>query len=103
MALMEYNLNLILIPSSLRVETTALCADRRSVPTLTKHTSLKLTVGLKLSSLPPEPRNYREFLNYPRRPQLQVAMNDEFDALTEIDTFRSATAEEIANNEILPA
>jgi hypothetical protein len=30
-------------------------------------------------------------------------MNDEFDALTEIDTFRSATAEEIANNEILPA
>jgi hypothetical protein len=30
-------------------------------------------------------------------------MNDEFDALTEIDTFRPATAEEIANNKILPA
>jgi hypothetical protein len=64
---------------------------------------IKPTVGLKLSSLPPEPRNYREFLNHPRRPQLQVAMNDEFDALTEINTFRPATAEEIANNEILPA
>jgi hypothetical protein len=64
---------------------------------------IKPTVGLKLSSLPPEPRNYRQFLNHPRRPQLQVAMNDEFDALTEIDTFRPATAEEIANNEILPA
>jgi hypothetical protein len=54
-------------------------------------------------SLPPEPRNYHEFLNHPRRPQLQVAMNDEIDALTEIDTFRPATAEEIANNKILPA
>jgi hypothetical protein len=66
-------------------------------------TLIKPTVGLKLSSLPPEPRNYREFLNHPRRQQLQVAMNDEFDALTEFDTFRPATAEEIANNKILPA
>jgi hypothetical protein len=30
-------------------------------------------------------------------------MNDEFNALTEINTFRPATAKEIANNKILSA
>jgi hypothetical protein len=64
---------------------------------------IKPTMGLKLSSLPPEPRNYQKFMNHPQRPQLQAAMNDEFNALMEIDTFRPATAKEIANNEILPA
>jgi hypothetical protein len=53
MALMEYNLNLILIPSSLRVETTALRADRRSVPTLTKRTSLKESVPASRQELEP--------------------------------------------------
>jgi hypothetical protein len=66
---------------------------------------IKPTVGSKLSSLPPEPRNYKQFQSHPRRPQLQVAMDEEYNALTEIGTWRPATPEEISahGHQILPA
>jgi hypothetical protein len=66
---------------------------------------IKPTVGSKLSSLPPEPRNYKQFRSHPRRPQLQVAMDEEYNVLTEIGTRRPATPEEIAahRHQILPA
>jgi hypothetical protein len=39
---------------------------------------VKPTVGSKLSSLPPEPRNWKEFKTHPCRDDLQLAMDDEY-------------------------
>jgi hypothetical protein len=64
---------------------------------------IKPVVGSKLSELPPEPRNYRDFLKHPRCNDLQLAMDDEFTALILNGTWRPATAEEIATHEIIPA
>ncbi|KAA8621799.1 rve domain-containing protein [Pyrenophora tritici-repentis] len=63
---------------------------------------VKPTLGSKLSELPPEPRNYRQFLKHPRRDDLQLAMDDEYNALIANGTWRPATAEEIAKYEIIP-
>jgi hypothetical protein len=65
---------------------------------------IKPTVSSNLSSLPPEPRNYKQFRSHPRRPQLQVAMDEEYNALTEIGTWQPATPEEISahGHQILP-
>jgi hypothetical protein len=63
---------------------------------------IKPTVGSKLSELPPEPRNYRQFKVHPRRDDLQLAMDDEYTALIANGTWRPATAEEIAKYEVIP-
>lgn len=42
---------------------------------------LKPTVGSKLSELPPEPRNWRAFKIHPRRADLRLVMDDEYNAL----------------------
>jgi hypothetical protein len=42
---------------------------------------VKPVLGLKLSDLPLEPRNYREFLKHPRRNDMQLAMDEEFTSL----------------------
>ena len=59
---------------------------------------MKPTVGSKLSDLPPEPRNYRDFKKHPRRPQLQVAMDAEYEALINNKTWRPATPDEISKH-----
>jgi hypothetical protein len=64
---------------------------------------VKPVLGSKLSDLPPEPCNYREFLKHPHRNDLQLAMNEEFTSLIANSTWRTATAEEIANHEVIPA
>jgi hypothetical protein len=60
-------------------------------------------MGSKLSDLPPEPRNWRTFLKHPRRNDLQLAMDDEYNSLIANDTWRPATAEEVTNHEVIPA
>jgi hypothetical protein len=60
-------------------------------------------MGSKLSNLPPEPRNWRTFLKHPRRNDLQLAIDDEYNSLIANDTWCLATAEEIANHEIILA
>jgi hypothetical protein len=63
---------------------------------------IKPTVGSKLSDLPPEPRNWKSFKNHPRRSDLQLAMDDEYDALIANGTWRPATLQEIADHEVIP-
>lgn len=64
---------------------------------------IKPTVGSKLSELPPEPRNWKEFLKHPRKKDLQLAMDDEYSALISNQTWRPATPEEQSTHEIIPA
>lgn len=64
---------------------------------------LKPTVGSKLSELPPEPRNWKDFKNHPRRQQLQAAMDAEYVALTDNNTWRLATTDEINKYKPIPA
>jgi hypothetical protein len=56
----------------------------------------------KLADLPPEPRNYKQFLNHPRRNDLQLAVDDEYNALIANSTWRPATPEEITKHKIIP-
>jgi hypothetical protein len=63
---------------------------------------IKPTFGSKLSDLPPEPRNWKSFKNHPRRADLQIAMDDEYDALIANATWRPATLQEIADHEVIP-
>jgi hypothetical protein len=63
---------------------------------------IKPTVGSKLSDLPPKPRNWKSFKNYPRRSDLQLAIDDEYDALIANSTWRPATLQEIADYEVIP-
>jgi hypothetical protein len=60
-------------------------------------------MGSKLSDLPPKPRNWRNFLKHPRRNDLQIAIDDKYNALIANDTWRPATAEEVANHEVILA
>jgi hypothetical protein len=62
---------------------------------------LKPIVGLKLSDLPPKPRNYGEFLKHPRRYNLQIAIDKEFEALISNGTWRLATPKEIVKYKII--
>jgi hypothetical protein len=57
----------------------------------------------KLTDMPPEPRNFKQFLQHPRRDDLQLAMDDEYTALIANNTWRPATPKEIAKYEIIPA
>ena len=64
---------------------------------------VKPTIGSKLSSLPPEPRNWKDFKTHPRRNDLQIAMDEEYNALIMNNTWTPATADEIATHSIIPA
>jgi hypothetical protein len=81
-----------------RVVFTSITCDRCFAMAL-----VKPVLGSKLSDLPPEPRNYHEFLKHPRRNDLQLAMDEEFTSLIANSTWRTATAEEIADHEVIPA
>jgi hypothetical protein len=64
---------------------------------------LKPTVGSKLSELLPEPRNWHAFKIHSRRNDLQLAMDDEYNALITNQTWRPATPSKIATHEVIPA
>jgi hypothetical protein len=64
---------------------------------------IKPTVGSKLSDLPPEPRNWKAFKIHPRQNDLQLAIDDEYNALISNSTWEPATPEEIASHEVIPA